>query len=165
MRKKERTPPPRSSLPTGWHCAQSTCACRSSDKYRCHHCWRSGTCHADRCNSASISQATRRSEKAVESPRKGVVTEPPRFTVRQENTCCLHGSKGREGSAVLLPRLVGCRTRQRLLPRVAIRRRAGGGRLLADFDALPHEFERDVYHLARLSLNLARIRLPGVAGH
>ena len=35
-------------------------------------------------------------------------------------------NKGREGSAVLLPRLVGCRTHQRLLPWVAIRRRAEG---------------------------------------
>ena len=116
MRKTERTPPPRSSLPTGWHCAQSTCARRSSDKYCCHHGWRSCTCHTDQCNSASISQTTRRSEEAVESGRKGVATEPPRFTVRQDNTCCLHGSKGREGSAFLLPRLVGCRTHQRLLP-------------------------------------------------
>ena len=126
MRKTDRTPPPWFSLPTGWHCAQSTCACRSSDKHHCHHCWRRCTRHTHRCNPASISKTTRRSEKAVESPRKGVVTEPPRFTVRQENTCCLHGNKGREGSPVLLPRLVGCRTHQRLLPWVAIRRRAKG---------------------------------------
>jgi hypothetical protein len=164
MRKTERTPSPWFSLPTGWHCAQSTYACRSSDKPHCHHCWRSCTCYTDRYDSASISQATRRSEKTVESPRKGVVTGTPRFTVRQENSCCLHGSKGSEGFAVLFPRLVGCRARKRLLPWVAISRR-GGGRLLADFDALPHEFERDVYHLARLSLNFARIRLPGFAGH
>jgi hypothetical protein len=125
MRKTERTPSPWFSLPTGWHCAQSTYACRSSDKPHCHHCWRSCTCYTDRYDSASISQATRRSEKTVESPRKAVIQEPPRFTVYQEDICRLHGNQGREGSAVLLPRLVGRRNHQRLLPWVAISRRGG----------------------------------------